>query len=164
MQITTLVHEHAAYDRWASERLLAATRALPSGALDAPVRSSYPSLRATWLHLRDAHQVWYCRLNGIAHRWPAEDATDLGTVEPHLHRLHAHVLGLNATALSRTCTYSDLRGNAHTQEAWRMVMHCLNHGTHHRGQVITLLRLLGAQEVPATDLVVFQRLRERGEA
>jgi uncharacterized damage-inducible protein DinB len=36
---------------------------------------------------------------------------------------------------------------------WRMMMHLLNHQSFHRGQVTTLLRMLGAQP-PRIDFLV----------
>jgi uncharacterized damage-inducible protein DinB len=54
--------------------------------------------------------------------------------------------------------YPDLRGNLHRQPVWQLLLHCFNHSTQHRGQVITLMRTLGLGDIPANDLVVFQRL------
>jgi uncharacterized damage-inducible protein DinB len=39
-----------------------------------------------------------------------------------------------------------------------MLLHCFNHSTQHRGQVITMMRTVGLVDIPANDLVVFQRL------
>jgi len=38
-----------------------------------------------------------------------------------------------------------------------MIMHCMNHSTYHRGQIITLLRELGATEIPGTDMIAYIR-------
>jgi uncharacterized damage-inducible protein DinB len=35
--------------------------------------------------------------------------------------------------------------------------HLVNHGTYHRGQVVTMLRQLGAGTPPSTDLIAFYR-------
>jgi uncharacterized damage-inducible protein DinB len=37
-----------------------------------------------------------------------------------------------------------------------MLRHVVNHSTYHRGQVTTMLRILGAA-APATDLILFYR-------
>ena len=68
--------------------------------------------------------------------------------------------GLNFVPPRNDGTYRDLRGNAHRQSAWQMIMHCCNHSTQHRGQLITQMRQLGLEEIPATDLVRFWRLRD----
>ena len=33
----------------------------------------------------------------------------------------------------------------------------MNHGTYHRGQLITMLRQTGVTNLPATDLIVYYR-------
>ena len=38
--------------------------------------------------------------------------------------------------------------------AWQIVMHVVNHGTLHRGQIVGMLRQLGAKP-PATDIVFY---------
>lgn len=152
-----LIRHYAAYGLWANTRFVERLANETSEVLDKPVPSSFPSLRATLLHIRDAEQVWWCRLNGVPHRWPAEDATDLATVMTHAHRFHDHVHGLGEAELLAVHAYADLRGNTFRQPAWQMIMHCINHGTQHRGQLITMMRALGLKDIPANDLVVFQR-------
>jgi uncharacterized damage-inducible protein DinB len=130
----------------------------PDSVLDAPVANSFPSLRATLLHIRDAEHAWWCRLTGTTVRWPAEEGTAIATVLVHSARLHDHVHALDGTRCSTVHAYQDLRGHTHQQTAWMMLMHCFNHSTQHRGQLITMMRALGLAEIPANDMVVFQRL------
>jgi uncharacterized damage-inducible protein DinB len=44
---------------------------------------------------------------------------------------------------------------------WQSMLHVVNHGTYHRGQVTTLLRQLGAQPI-LLDLMHFYRERSTG--
>jgi uncharacterized damage-inducible protein DinB len=53
-------------------------------------------------------------------------------------------------------TYQDLHGNVWTQKAWHLMMHVVNHGTHHRGQVAGFLRTMG-HTPPALDLHAYYR-------
>ncbi len=162
MDIAHLIDEYAAYDLWANTRLVERLSREHEALIDAPVRSSFPSLRATLLHIRDAHHVWTCRLTGVAHSWPAEQDRSIGTLLKHARVLRDHVRVLHAGALERTHSYHDLKGNAHEQVAWRMLMHAFNHASYHRGQVVTMMRQLELDEVPALDLVVFQRQLGQG--
>jgi uncharacterized damage-inducible protein DinB len=41
-------------------------------------------------------------------------------------------------------------------------LHCFNHSTQHRGQLITMMRTLGLDRIPATDLIVYQRSLRQG--
>jgi uncharacterized damage-inducible protein DinB len=34
-----------------------------------------------------------------------------------------------------------------------------NHATYHRGQLVTMLRQIGAEKIPATDFAAFVRLK-----
>ena len=50
-----------------------------------------------------------------------------------------------------------VEGRSATAEFVRrdIVMQVMNHGTYHRGQIVTLLRQLGATEMPSTDFIRF---------
>jgi uncharacterized damage-inducible protein DinB len=157
--IETLIREYADYDRWANARFVQRLQGEPPAVLDAPLRSSFPDLRSTLLHIRDAACAWTARLKGDAVRWPAEESREPDTVLVHAERFRAAVHALDAEGLRQVIAYRDLKGREHRAEAWRMVMHCVNHGTQHRGQLITMMRMLGLEGIPANDLVVFQRER-----
>jgi uncharacterized damage-inducible protein DinB len=151
-----LLEHFADYDLWANTRFVERLQREADEVLDRPVPNSFPSLRATLLHIRDAEHVWWCRLTGTRPRWPAEEDRAIATLLPHSTRLRELVHAFDSTALKEVHEYHDLRGNAHRQPAWMMILHCLNHSTQHRGQLITMMRALGLSEIPTNDLVVFQ--------
>jgi len=153
----TLLHEFAAYDQWANTRFVERLSEESEHTLDALAPSSFPSLRKTTLHIRDAECAWTHRLLGEPVRWPAEASTAIGTLLPHCQRLHDLVRSMDESALGSERAYRDLKGNEHRSTVWRMLMHCFNHSTQHRGQLITQMRMLGLERIPANDLVVFQR-------
>lgn len=159
MMIKELVHEYAAYGHWANARFVERLSREPESVLDADCPSSFPSLRKTMLHIRDAENAWTCRLLGTAQQWPADQRDSLDTVMLFADRFLETVRRMDDQALQVSHTYHDLKGHPHASPAWRMVMHCINHSTQHRGQLITMMRALGLSEVPANDLVVFQRLQ-----
>jgi uncharacterized damage-inducible protein DinB len=55
--------------------------------------------------------------------------------------------------------YKDLAGNAYTQPRAEMILHCMQHSTFHRGQLLTLGRQLGLTQPPSTDYIRFTRLK-----
>ncbi len=156
-----LIRHYADYDLWANTRFVERLAAETDELLDRPAPGSFPSLRATLLHIRDAEHTWWGRLTGTATRWPAEEDRSIDGLRKHGAILRDHVHVLTSDDLARERTYHDLRGNAHTQPAWHMIMHCFNHSTQHRGQVITQMRALGLDAIPANDMVVFQRTLAR---
>jgi uncharacterized damage-inducible protein DinB len=50
--------------------------------------------------------------------------------------------------------YQNLKGETWRYPLWQQMHHVVNHSTYHRGQVVTMLRQLGAA-APATDLLVY---------
>jgi uncharacterized damage-inducible protein DinB len=157
MDIKVIITQLAAYDMWACRRFVDRLAKEDPAVLDRPVPNSFPSLRATLLHIRDAEHVWLCRLKGEKHSWPAEASTEIGTLPDHCQKLHDHVMALEEEHLLKEVVYADLRGNTYRQPAWQLLLHCFNHGTQHRGQLITMMRTLELKDIPANDLVVFQR-------
>ena len=63
------------------------------------VKSSFPSLRATLLHIRDAECAWQLRISGQPQRWPAEESRGIDTVIKYCTVLHDYVKGLTPEEL-----------------------------------------------------------------
>ena len=158
ISVRTLIDQYAAYTHWANARLLERVMREDASVLDVPVKNSFPSVRATFMHIRNAEAVWRSRLINEAPQWPAEPNEEISTFLNHTMALREEVRRMNDEALHTAVTYLDLKGNAWTQPRWEMLMHCFNHSTYHRGQVITMLRQLGLGDMPTLDMVVFQRL------
>ena len=57
MNATELIAHYADYDQWANARLVERLMREPAAVLDAPVKSSFPSLRDTLMHIRNAEHV-----------------------------------------------------------------------------------------------------------
>lgn len=164
MTIRSLIDQYAAYDLWANTRIVDRLLKENTAILDEHVRSSFPSLRATVIHIRNAEAAWLARSQGAPVRWPAEESEDIGTLVKHSTLMRDHVRSLDEVALLATCDYKDLKGNPHAQQRIQMFMHCFNHGSYHRGQLITMMRQLELDDIPSLDLVVYQRLAARNEA
>ncbi|PYU21908.1 MAG: damage-inducible protein DinB [Acidobacteria bacterium] len=160
--------EHAralfAYDAWANRRILDATAALSPEQFTRDLGSSFRSVRDTLAHILGAEWVWLERFHG---RMPAslpsaDQFPDLASLRGRWTQFESDLLsyvgGLSAADLERSFDYRDTKGNPHSFVLWQALQHLANHGTYHRGQVITLLRQLGAKPV-STDLIGFFRER-----
>ena len=158
--------EHAAltqllaYHHWATDRLLDAVRALPAEALAQPLGGSFGTGRGLLGHLLGAEQLWVERWQG---RSPASmpDVTGCETAEQFALAWEAtreaqrRVLrGRSDATLAAPLTYTNLRGETNTYPFSAVVLHLVNHGTYHRGQLAHLLRQLG-QVPPSTDYLLF---------
>ena len=64
--------------------------------------------------------------------------------------MREYLQSLDEVTLEHPLTYVNTRGEEWTYPLWRMIMHLLNHQSYHRGQITTLLRMLGVQR-PRVD-------------
>lgn len=150
-----LIHQYAAYDLWANTRILERLQREPEPLLDRHVKSSFPSLRQTVHHIRDAGNIWYQRVFGeeaIVCDNGLDGLLKVSTI------LGDKVRAMDDEALAGTVSYARANGIRHAQPRWQLLVHCFNHASYHRGQLITIMRQLDLEEVPNTDLVAYQRL------
>lgn len=161
MDIKATIDQYAAYDLWANTRFVDRLQKEPSRTLDQHVKSSFTSLRTTLLHIRDAECAWYLRVNGQEVRWPAEADTDIGTLIKHTTVMRDFVRSLTVEDLQRNVSYKTLKGEPFTNPMMPLLMHCFNHSSYHRGQLVTIMRQLDLDEVPNTDFVGYVRLQDK---
>ena len=155
-----------AYDRWANARALDAADVLTAEQLHRDLRTSHGSVFGTLAHILWAEWRWLGRWPGA----PAPGADPLACTDLPSLRGRWTVLeqsqreflaGVTDGALDRAVSYENPPGRVWTYPLGQMLQHVVNHSTYHRGQVITLLRQLGAAVV-ATDFLVF--IDQQGEA
>lgn len=53
--------------------------------------------------------------------------------------------------------YTTFTSGAYSSRIYEMIMTVVNHGTYHRGQLVTMLRALGVEEIPQTDFIFYTR-------
>jgi uncharacterized damage-inducible protein DinB len=127
------------------------------------LKSSFPGIGKTLLHIWDAEVVWLMRLQG-------ESLTDLPSKDfkGKKDELLAGALASSQDLLSfveskgndffaSKISYNNIKGDPYDNIAEDILFHLVNHGTYHRGQIITMLRELEIVQVPNTDLVNFLR-------
>ena len=68
----------------------------------------------------------------------------------------AWAAALTGEQTDSTVAYKDTKGHAYTSVLWQIVLHVVNHGSHHRGQVSGFLRAMG-HPPPALDLGLYYR-------
>ena len=168
MNLPTLLRDYAAFNHWANQAILQWLGSKPADLLDREVPSSFPTLRATLLHIWAAEDVWLQRLKGTSPTHFIANAFQ-GDL-PELYE------GLSANAaefrdflaeqeddfFEQAANYQDLSGNPFTQFHAEMILHCLQHSTYHRGQIVTMARALGLTDVPRTDYIYYVRTKTKG--
>jgi uncharacterized damage-inducible protein DinB len=66
----------------------------------------------------------------------------------------------NDSFFDENCEYTNLKGEQFSTPFATVIMHCMNHGTYHRGQLVTMFRQLGLEEIPSTDLMTFAKIQK----
>jgi uncharacterized damage-inducible protein DinB len=151
------------YDRWANQRLWDAVTALPVGAVDQEIGTqfSFSTLKGMLAHILSAHFVWLSRWRGMSpSALPSgKDFPDLASLRDRWDRvgadLTAFIAGLSEPDLATVIHYRNTQGQAFALPLAQLIRHLINHGTHHRSELATMLTMLGVS-LPPTDLVVFQ--------
>ena len=153
------------YHYWARDRLLDAAEALTPAQYTKDLGSSFTSVRDTIAHLVGAEIAWYQRWHGeVVTALPAaQDFPDVAVVRrawaEQESRTLAFLESLGEAGINRIFEYRLLSGAEGRATYGHTLQHLANHGTYHRGQVVTMLRQLGAQPPKATDMIGYYRER-----
>jgi uncharacterized damage-inducible protein DinB len=152
------------YNQWADRKLLDACSALTNEQFTRDLGSSFRSVRDTVAHLYGAEWVWNERIQG---RSPSSLLSgtmfpDLASVREKLEEMDSYyidyVTRLTQQDLEHVLRYKSFAGDEFSNPLWQTLHQLSNHATYHRGQVVTLLRQLGAKPA-TTDLIAFYRER-----
>ncbi len=158
-----LLTSFAKYDLWANEALFAVVLQLTKLQQREEIKSSFPSIHKTCFHLLDAYSIWWQRLLKIENIVVPSQVTNYSTTE-----IVSHILQLNGqwvdwlqtasdTEVETNLSYKNMHGEIYKQPIQEIVLHVCNHGTYHRGQLVTMFRQVGVEEIPQTDYIFYTR-------
>ena len=162
MTLSATLITHLKYHRWATGLVLEELTGLNSEQLLKPLGSSFPSAYDTAVHLYQSDRVWLDRLE----ERPSEQLADYEApgcmwelrdawMEVQ-DRMIAFASALGEADVNRVIAYKNLAGQPFTTPIWQIVLHVVNHGTHHRGQITSMMRQLG-QKATNIDLIRYYR-------
>jgi len=149
------------YSAWASQRLLDVAAKLSPEELTRDFKTADKCVLDTLVHVYAADRIWLSRVLAEPRATFVDpedrDLTLLQSEWPALQqRWKLWLRDFGDGDEARQISYKDLRGNPYTQPVWQIVLHLVNHGTHHRGQVSGFLRAMG-HTPPALDLIGYYR-------
>jgi len=158
------IRDFFAYNRWANQRLLEAAGELSPEELDRDLRGSFQSIKGTLRHLLWGERSWL-------RYWRDDDfGPDLASTEfPDLPAIVAvwNALEEEKDVFVRELSDEKLRAARSVDEdeyvLGELIQHALNHSTHHRGQVVMMLRQLG-RTPPGTGFRQFLTAHRKGQA
>jgi uncharacterized damage-inducible protein DinB len=158
-----LLHQYAAHNAWANRQLIDVINRLTPVQIEQPIISSFPSIYKTVLHLLDAETIWWQRLKLWEHvERPSESFTgDFNELQQKLinqSMLYEQWTGsLLDHQLLHVFAYQRSKTEQQKQPVYQTLLHIFNHGSYHRGQLVTMLRQLEVTNIPATDFNAFLR-------
>ena len=155
--------QYATFNLWANKLLFATIETLPEQQQNAEVKSSFPSLYKTVLHLLDAESIWWQRLR-LQEKIlrPSDDFqgsfSELSKVLQEQNKRWIEWLHhVNEHGLQHEFIYFNSKKERFKQPVYQMLLHMFNHGTYHRGQLVAMLRQLGVEKIPPTDFIAWSR-------
>jgi uncharacterized damage-inducible protein DinB len=155
--LQSALEEHIRYHRWATLRVLRCLTSVPGEKLRQPLVSSFGGIRDTIEHLYQADQIWNARLAGR----PTGQLSEFVLPDSLIDAEREWMAVLDqwpqwAAQPDRMVRYRNLQGAEYEHAVWCILMHVINHGSYHRGQIVTMLRQAGETPV-GTDLILYYR-------
>jgi uncharacterized damage-inducible protein DinB len=152
------------FDTWATERTVESVSSLAEGTYLEDLKSSHGGIHGTLVHIYSANMVWLQRWKGglPSTHVSVDDIPSLASLKArraeYMVELDDFLANLTEARLSAALAYQDLKGNKHSEPLFQQMQHVVNHSSYHRGQIVTMLRQVGAKPV-ATDLIAFYRMK-----
>jgi uncharacterized damage-inducible protein DinB len=157
-----VLQQHIDYNIWASRRLLHAVSGLSAEELSHDFSTADKTILGTLAHLYVAEKNWLARMQegtaAIQNRTTEDN--QLQTLLPkwteEQNNWKIWVSQLPPEAPDQAMEYLDLQGRRWAQPLWQILLHVVNHSTHHRGQISGFVRALG-KTPPPLDYIAFVR-------
>jgi len=152
---------HLDYTTWASQRLLDQAATLSREELTRDFKTADSSVLGTLAHIFGADRVWLQRLEGNPRNTILDpEDRDLARLQKAwpvvLQRWKERAASMTDEQAAANVSFRDMKGNSYEMPLWQVLLHVVNHGTHHRGMVSGFLRSMG-HTPPQLDLIAYYR-------
>lgn len=159
------------YNAWANERIIEVLSLLTSEQLDQELSSSFPTIRMTVAHIWGAEEIWMKRIQGEERpAWEGYDVmeenidvlTDKWKISSAGFVRFVSGLPEQWDSVPVVRAYN-MKGELCEDRLDEVLQHVFNHGTYHRGQIVTMLRQVGVTKIPGTDMTLYCRSRRANQ-
>ena len=158
-----LIRELYDYHRWANRRLFGIAVDLGDGVTtrDMGQHWSFPTIKGMFAHLYRTDWIWLSRWTSAPPARKAGDADFASMSELRSKwdvlegEQRAFVEGLSASDLARTIGYTSNQGIPAEVALAPLLQHVVNHGTHHRSEIATMLTIASGSP-PDTGIATYR--------
>jgi len=158
--------KYSEYNLWANWKISGYVLKAGDDVGDVVQPVSFPTIRKTLYHIWDAELIWYSRLNSLpAPKWPpsAEFAGNLVDAVAKILESSEKMTGFTSACseekLDTMISYTTSANKPYSSKISDVLMHCFNHSTYHRGQIINMMRTAGFTDVGSTDYISYCRMQ-----
>ena len=159
----SLLLNYLQYNHWANEKMCNYLSGVDEDEILANKKAEYQTIKKVILHVADSEQTWLARLNGknIPHMHKLDSSGSFAgicsTIRNNSVDFIEFVSGKDDQFLLSVTEYVNLKGRTFSQNNAEIILHCMNHSTFHRGQVMSMLRYVGYTDQSASDFIMFLR-------
>ena len=148
MSLKNLISNYSAYNAWANHRIVTWLSTVDQDLLYKQTPSSYTSLDYTMQHILRTQRYWLLFVS-------EEDASrnNWSIREGEVENIMTELIEVSEEMKKRFSAFSedDLLKVLHLRSDWAQndlpryeyIQHIINHGTFHRGQIVTIARAIG---------------------
>ena len=164
MNLQHLTANFAEYHLWANQQFVNWLAEQTDEKLQQEVASSFSSILSTLNHIWAIDEYWVATINqrdAFENRYGITDFKRDEIFQGLISRSVQFVADVKAfTEEELTTALKVVRPWLETTQArYEFILQMVNHGTHHRGQIVTIARNAGITDVPNTDYVFFNAAR-----
>ena len=152
--------QYAAYNLWANKILSDKAAQLSNDILYKDMGSSFGSICSTFVHLMDVESVWWQRLKLQEHvLWPGtvmkENFEEISQkLLSQSKQWQDTIAAANENYFSHVFAYYNSKKEFFKQPVYEMLLHLFNHQTYHRGQIVTMMRQNGVNNIDISHFII----------
>ena len=153
-----LLKNYTSYNLWANSKICYFISAIDETVNDEILSDRVTIIKDTVSKIWDTETICY--------KWFTGDTTSKNSVEnfngsfiefqkkflDQSHRLVVYAASLDESQLNSDFEYSTPDGEKFKTQLYRVIIHCVNHSTFLRGQVVTMLRNVGYENLSSLGL------------
>lgn len=146
--MTEMLTQYLHYHMWANQRLFEVLDALTPEEYRLDLGGSYGSIQGTAIHLYGTEYIWLSRIDGHSpdRLFDEQDYPDWPQLKKDwmagFEQIEALIQKLDEKMAVEKVTYHTTTGKKYSQPTWELIVHMVNHGSYHRGQIINMVRQL----------------------